>query len=480
VSSALLVEPLVGVQSPRVCSLPPGLPDKAGDFGDRAVQLADLAGLRLDPWQQLVLRVMLRRSDGGRWAAFESCLLVPRQNGKSVILEAFDLAKLFLSPPGHLILHTAHLFPTAMESYRHLTGLVRNTPELWSEVARVSKAHGEEGLELQNGSRLRFAARTVTGAGRGFSPDDVVLDEAFKLPHEALSAMLPALSAKPDPQIVYASSTGYPDSEILWSLVERGRASGDASLAFLEWSADPALDLGDEDQLWLGVAQANPALGYRLTERKIAAEMASMRSEDRDRERLGLWADTRFQAVIDMDAWAALEDPESGPADPYGVVFAVDMAFDRSSASIASSSARKDGAQHVEVVDNRPGIGWVVARVAELVDRWAPSAVILDAGGPAGALLAALTEAGVETVNPSAREVGQAAGMFYDGVAEATFKHRPDETLDLALKGAKKRRLGDVWTWDRRDLSDISPLVAVTLALWGHAVHGRSATPNIW
>jgi hypothetical protein len=87
--------------------------------------------------------------------AFESCLLVPRQNGKSVTLEAFDLAKLFLSPPGTLILHTAHLFPTAVESFRHLLGLVKNTPELWAEV----------GGSATRTAKRASSSRTVRGCG---------------------------------------------------------------------------------------------------------------------------------------------------------------------------------------------------------------------------------------------------------------------------------------------------------------------------
>jgi hypothetical protein len=38
---------------------------------------------------------------------------------------------------------------------------------------------------------------------------------------------------------------------------------------------------------------------------------------------------------------------------------------------------------------------------------------------------------------------------------------------------ARKRRLGDAWAWNRKDTdSDITPLVAVTLALFGHAYTG--------
>jgi hypothetical protein len=95
-------------------------------------------------------------------------------------------------------------------------------------------------------------------------------------------------------------------------------------------------------------------------------------------------------------------------------------------------------------------------------------------------LLPDLAAAGVVTVNPSTREVGQACGALFDRSVEASFRHRPDGLLDSALRAAKKRTVGDAWMWDRRDLTDISPLVAATLALWGFSVHGGSAVPNIW
>jgi phage terminase large subunit-like protein len=326
------------------------------------VQLADLAGLNLDPWQKLTLRSMLRRApDSDQWAAYESLILVPRQNGKSVTLEAFDLAKLYLSPPGHTVMHTAHLFPTAMESFRHLLGLIKNTPELWAEVAKVSNAHGAEGIELKNGSRLRFAARGVNGAGRGFSPDDVVFDEAYRLPPEAEAALIYAISARPNPQLVYASSTGFADSEILWALTQRGRTGNDPSLMMAEWSSDPSLDLEDEAQMWVAVAQANPALGYRLTEQKTAAEYRKARSQGQlegyARERLGLWAEMAASGAFVPGAWESCTDRSSAIVSTP--TFAVDVSPDRMSASIGTCGARERllGVPHLR---RRPQSGGVV------------------------------------------------------------------------------------------------------------------------
>jgi hypothetical protein len=426
-------------------------------FADKAVALAELAGIALDPWQELVLRSFLQRDETGHFASYENVLNCPRQNGKSLVLEAYDLAKLFLSPPGHLILHTAHQFKTAMESFRHLLGLVKNCPDLWAEVEKVRNAHGEEGIELKNGSRLHFSARTVSGAGRGFSPDAVVLDESFRLPGEALAALQPALSARPDPQLVFASSTGYPDSEVLWSLVERGRAGGDDSLAYLEWSADPQFPL-DSHEAW---AQANPALGYRLTTKKIAAEWRSMkdrRIEDFARERLGHWAEAQADAIFPAGAWEATADGQSNIQGP--ISFAVEVAQDRSWSCIGVSGRRPDGLLHVQVAENHPGTDWVASKLMEL----GADDVALSPNSPAGALAGDIERRGMHVERVPTGDYAAACGRFYDLVRDGQIRHLVQGELETAVSGAVKRTSGDAYLFDRKGSTDISPLSAVVLA----------------
>jgi hypothetical protein len=64
------------------------VPPAATSAGEEAVELAAMAGIELDPWQELVLRESLGEREGGKWAAFEVGLIVPRQNGKGTVLEA--------------------------------------------------------------------------------------------------------------------------------------------------------------------------------------------------------------------------------------------------------------------------------------------------------------------------------------------------------------------------------------------------------
>ena len=58
-------------------------------------------------------------------------------------------------------------------------------------------------------------------------------------------------------------------------------------------------------------------------------------------------------------------------------------------------------------------------------------------------------------------------------------KHRGDEELDVAVRGAVKRTLGDRWVWGRRkSVNDVSALEAATLAAWD-AMHSNSG-PSVF
>jgi len=103
---------------------------------------------------------------------------------------------------------------------------------------------------------------------------------------------------------------------------------------------------------------------------------------------------------------------------------------------------------------------------------------VVDAGSPAGSLIADLEAAGLEVTKPAARDVAHAWGQLVDGVmpegGEPTVRVMPHPALDVAVAGAVTRRLGQGRAWDALATAvDISPLVAVTLALWGLATKGH-------
>lgn len=492
-------ERLIGSQTPRILSAPlyrhigtgqwDGREDQAAlDFrtpaGQEAAELAEDCGLTLDPWQQLALHHSLAEDSEGLWLAFEVVLNICRQNGKGGWLEARQIAGVMLFGD-KLIIHTAHQFKTARESFLRLDQIIGGSALLSRRVKRVIRSHGEEGFEFHNGARISFLARS-DNSGRGFSGDTVIMDEAMKLRADPIGALLPVMSARRNPQLLYTCSAGLgPDSEQLATLRARALAETeqpDPSLAYLEWSIAehakecPTNDQGvivctehddrDDPQSW---ARSNPALGIRIRPAHVAREMATMRPDLFDRERLGVgtYPETSEDTwtVIGKEAWQALEDGDSRPSDP--VAFCVDLTPERSHASIGVAGEYGNGA-HLEVVENRPGADWVVARAVELDKKWSPRCWVVDPSGPAGSLIQPLKDKGLTVVSTKARDMAQACGSLYDAVAAAEVSHRGDAPLMTALAGAKKRELGDAWAWARKTEGiDISPLVAVTLARWG-------------
>lgn len=462
---------LLGSQTPTRLVIP----ERASSLGDDAVDLAALAGLELDPWQQLVVDAALSQRADGQWAAMEVAMVVPRQNGKGSVLEALELAGLFLLNE-ELILHSAHEFKTAQEAFRRIRALVENTPQLNRLVARVRTANGEEAIELKSGARLRFMARSA-GSGRGFSGDRIILDEAYRLSPAMMAALFPTLSARPNPQVIYATSSP-PEidefSEQVRNLKKRAESGDPGRLVWVEWS-NPANVDPDDRSAW---AAANPAMGYRIDPEFIAVERSTMPPEAFLVERLGVWKAQSLSAKIPLHAWEAVRVDES--PEPEQVCFGVDIPPDRGSVSIGVCSPGLVDDQWVfELADRRAGTDWAVARCIELADRYSGCVFVVDAAGPASGLVSDLEQAGVRAVTTNSREYAAACGRLFDAVVNRQAFHTGQPELAAAVMGAATRRLGDAWAWSRSSSSvDIAPLVAVTLALWGAATIVAEEAPD--
>jgi hypothetical protein len=472
---SIFVEPeLLGSQEPRI-SWVPEIADADRELGDRAMDLVQEAGLELDPWEEWYLRTSLVQRPDGKWAAMECGLCVPRQNGKGTILEARELVSLFLLPD-RLVTHSAQQFDTSMEHMRRILWLIGECPALSAKIkARgVSRSHGSEGIELRDGSRILFRTRTGKG-GRGFTGDLLVLDEAMFLPEGAFGALLPAQSARPNPQIWYTGSAvdqeEHFDGIVFARARERGMAGEQDRLLYAEWSedgedpSDVDEDVLDSREAW---ARANPALGIRIGEPFVAMERGAMDSRTFAVERLGIgdWPATKQDGVISLTAWKALTDPKSEPTRP--LVFAADVTPDRSSACICVAGQREDGLAHLEIVKRQRGTDWLVAEMERLEGEHEPDMWVIDAAGPMGSLLPAIQRASLVPHTVTGPEVAQGYGLMIDAVKDETVRHLGQPALASAIKGAARRSLGEAWAWARKSSTvDISPLVGCTLALWG-------------
>lgn len=458
-------------------SCPPRLahrPGRAvGSLGPEAVELAHEFGLELDDWQAWYLEGCLAFDSRGRWESFENGGTVPRQNGKGGIIEARMLAGLFLLEEP-LLTYTAHEFKTAQEHFLRIRTLIEGAPPHYSrKVKAIRRAAGAEAVELHGGQRLRFLARGQ-GSGRGFSGDVVFFDEAMILWAATVGALLPTMSARAmvtagGPQLYYFGTAGKGEqAQVLAAVRDRAVAGGDDGLFFAEWAGgEPDDHTGsnvnlDDPLEW---ERANPAIGTgRITTDFIRLERNAMTDDEFARERLGLWGSGNVAGPIDADTWRAMGDPKSKPSGQ--VCYAVDVPPEGRRASIARAGLRVDGKAHAEV-DVRTGTTWAIERLAELSKKRG-AAVVLDGGSRAAALIPGLIAAGVTPVVYGTRDVVTACSAFMDRIDEDGLRHQGQPELAIAVDAARRRKVGDAWAWHRRDTSvDISPLVAVTLAIHG-------------
>lgn len=421
-------------------------------------------GIPLDEWQETVLQAAMGERSDGSWASPQVAVSAPRQNGKSQVIVARALAGVLLFGE-RTILVSAHQQDTAREVFTKIVDILEENPRLNARVDAYGKALNREYVRFKTGQTIRFKARSA-GSGRGFSCDCLLLDEAQILSEAAWSAILPTMSARPNPQawLFGTPPTANDDGSVFARFREVGLTRSSSRVTYLEWSADPGDDF-DDPAVW---AKANPAFGTRITHERVADERSTLSHEQFGMERLGMWAGAASQAVISDADWSALFDPKSEPGEQLAL--AVDVAPDGVSTAVCVAGARADGRWHVELIEQRAGTEWVPARVAEVVERHRFGAVVVDGASPALALVEPLRSRGVEVTVTGPRDMGQACVSFLSLVHEDGLRHVGQPQLALAVSVARKRAIGTegLWGWGRAlSGSDISPTVAATLALWG-------------
>lgn len=462
-------------------------------LGPAVGEVARLLGKPFMPWQQLVADVLLEIDPGtGRLAYQEFGLTVPRQSGKSTFLLAKAVHRASATQffgPRQRIVYTAQTRSKAREKWEEdFLGQLK-VARAFRGRFRQSMASGNEHVRFANGSKFGIDANTEK-AGHGGTIDEADIDEAFAQADNRLEqAFRPAMITRPNKQLGWISTAGWDDgSPYLLPKVAKGREAAESGantgLAYFEWSAPPDAD-PDDRNVWRACM---PALGLvrpdgsGITEDAIAAELAQMDLPDFRRAYLNQWVPKPVTggSAIDPALWATLADPVSQIVG--GFAFAVDVSPDRGWSSVGVAGLRADGLEHVEVVAHLPGTDWVVPFVAEKVRANRPCVVMLDKASAAAALLPEFEAERVKVTATTLPQMGQACGGFYDSVVQGRLRHLDYKDLNEAVAQTRKRELGEgAFGWARKGQSDITPLVAATLARYGHAVHGMNAgPPNVW
>ncbi|ORM18333.1 hypothetical protein [Prescottella equi] len=457
---------LTGRQDPHHLSAFPG----SIELGEKAIILAGRARKKAMPWQRDAMHAILSTARDGMWTHPDCCLIVPRQNGKSLILVLrclFGLYKL-----GERIIYTSQLWPTAEDAYKRLWAIIKSRPSLRNRVVKNTCSQGKGYIELESGAKIVFCTRS-NDSGRGFDEVDLVIyDEAYNLTEGETAALGPTQMASSNPQTIYASSAvnaeQHPNGGVLAAIRQRG-LGGEEGLYFAEFMAPDGMSR-DEEETW---KYANPSYGVIQTAPKIRKLMRGFSTpkgrKSFDVEVLGRgdWPVERERetwALTDKDQWMGLVDRA---AQRVGTI-ALAVARAAEQWAIGAAQRTADGRIHVEVgylrVASNPEIVALLSRAADALD---PCVIATDSRSPAAVLEPLMDTAGLELVKSTTNQAQMACKGFFDDVEAALLGHTGQRAVEDALEVAGKRKLpqGD-WVVDTSDGAVTAALSVLITARW--------------
>jgi hypothetical protein len=145
------------------------------------------------------------------------------------------------------------------------------------------------------------------------------------------------------------------------------------------------------------------------------------------------------------------------------------LAFDVTPARDGAAIAVADAHGYLAVIEQRPGVEWLEARLRELQHtHGAP--IACDRYGAAGPTVDALDRAGAQLLVMGTGDVANAAAGFIDAVHHHALAVVPSAALSDAVEGAAQRPIGDTggFAWSRKgSAAPVVALVAASAALWG-------------
>ena len=410
----------------------------------------------LDDWMSL--------TPSGRWASRTCGLSVPRQNGKTGLVQGRANAGMLLY--NEIVIYTAHLQKTATETFEEMAAFF-DSPQLKKYIKDIKTALGREQIILQNGARIKFLARTRNG-GRGQHGDLLIFDEAQELDDNQQASFLPAISASLNPQTIMLGTPPEPESPgtVFRGLRDKALGGKTTSTAWVEFSVNEIGDVTDRSR-W---AETNPALGRRILESTIEGECEQMPPDTFARERLGWWSPVTEQKIdyaIDKDAWNACASTDLKPEGKtaYGVKFSADA----SEVVLCGAVIADDGKARISVIERRgtgQGIRWLADWLNERSDK--ACCVVVDGRNGVDVLIERIREVWRHkdsVIRPSARDVVSAASLLIAEINEQTVTwYAKQEMLRDSALTSTKRSVGGGWGFGG---SDSAPIEAAALALWG-------------
>jgi hypothetical protein len=427
--------------------------------GFEVIDFAEMIGEPLLPWQQWAVIHALELNPDGTYRFRTILILVARQSGKSQLKRIVTLWRMYMDGAREIV-GAAQDVSLARKQWQMCQQTVHACPDLEEEWQGVRNVNGDE-MFWASGCVYAIKA-TNDKAGRGGSNDEVNIDE-LRAQHDwkAWGSLSKTTMARPNGQTWAMSNAGDDNSVVLNQLQAVGEAGTDPSLCLLEWSAPKGCELDDVT----GWQQANPGLGYTVSEAAIRSALATDPPNVFRTEVLCQRVD-QLDGAIDFEAWKACADA-SGTMDALRDRLAAcfDAAPDGQHFTLAVGAKLDDGRPRVELVQDWTTSAAVRAELPALLEKIKPKAFGWFPGGPAAELATTLRPLALKyNRHPGKRqdgefpENGEISGSAASEVCQELagivrargIVHAGQDLLDTHVRGASKLNTGDGWRFTRR------------------------------
>jgi hypothetical protein len=451
---------LAGKTTPRLWTPPLRTLNRRTSRGYEICEFAEMAGEPLLPWGEWLVKHAMELNPDGTYRFRIVLVLAGRQNTKSSIKRTVSLWRLYMDG-ARTILGLAQDVALAREQWQLCQETIHAHPDLEAEWGGVRNVNGDERFWVRSGGRYLIRAMNRK-AGRGYSIDEANIDE-LREQHDwkAWSAVSKTMMARDSAQLWAMSNAGDDESVVLNQLRDAALAGRDPSIGIFEWSAPDGCELDDPK----AIAQANPGLGYVISEAAISSARATDPPEVYRTEVLCQKVD-RLDTAIDLGAWKACADAQGTLAPAKDRIAAcVDVAPDGGHVTLAAAAMTDDGRVRVQVIAAWRGTDEARFQLPKILDELAPIQLAWYPSGPAAAV-APILRGRPDSVELTGGKVGEACQGLADLAIGRRIVHPGDPLLDAHVTGASKLVSGDGWRFVRRGAGHVDAAYAAAGAAY--------------
>jgi len=485
---------------PLVTGPPGGCPCECAltnetSYGFRLIRFAEIIGWPFDEWQRFLAIHVGELLPDGRPRFRTLLIIVARQNGKTVFARVLILFWMFVQKIKLTV--ATHLDRgEAKKSWQETIDMAEAIEWLAEQLPAYHQRlqPGEEDFWNTHDAHYVFKAPNRR-AGRGRSINRAHLDEIREhYNRETFAAVVGAMRAARDAQLIATSNQGYAQGVVLKSLREAAlryiaTGQGDRRLGLIEWSAPE----GSRPSDLRALAMANPDLGNRIDAEALLADALTAESEGGDAldefytEYMCI-AREILNPAIDLGVWA-----ERGPRTDRPMVTlaehrdklacCLDVSKDNGHITLAGAVV-VDGKVHTGVIAGWDSTAKMRAELPDVIDKIRPRVLAWFPKSPTAAVMVELSKARRATtaakrwpprlvkLSEITTETPAVCMGFAEQIDADDLRH-DGHALGVAHVGnAVRRPQGDLWVFDRRGSGHIDALYAMA-----GAVHEARALP---